>query len=368
IAHSIQLDSGNLEAKGANLLRFGAYLGVAAAIAYTGRGYYTRVFTGVFGAKSNEAPARVVWAARALGLAVLLAIWIVTRAGLSPALSTLFVLLELLIFLVVTRIACETGAFFLQTGWSPVGVVTALCGFQAIGPTALITLSIATVMLFNDSRELLMPFVANALKLSDRSDGPTPSKLMPWFLLVLVGGGVVAGGTTLLLQYNHSLTQVGNDWARDYMPNFPFESLSQAITSAAADGTLSRATATHGLASLSLIKADQGAWIWLGLGLSFALASALARLRLPWWPLHPVAFLVWGTYPIAMFGPSFLVGWMVKASVMRLMGARGYRLVRPLMIGVIAGELLAGLLWMSVGAGYYFLTGKAPVSYNIFPG
>ncbi|NJL32158.1 MAG: hypothetical protein HC898_11345, partial [Phycisphaerales bacterium] len=36
---------------------------------------------------------------------------------------------------------------------------------------------------------------------------------------------------------------------------------------------------------------------WAGLGLSLVIATALARLRLPWWPIHPVMFIFWGTYP-----------------------------------------------------------------------
>jgi hypothetical protein len=98
------------------------------------------------------------------------------------------------------------------------------------------------------------------------------------------------------------------------------------------------------------------------------LATAVLRLRLPWWPLHPVAFLVWGTYPIVMFGPSFLMGWLVKAGVVGTTGAKGYHAVRPLMVGIIAGELLTGLFWMIVGAVYFFVAGKTPVSYSIFPG
>jgi hypothetical protein len=42
--------------------------------------------------------------------------------------------------------------------------------------------------------------------------------------------------------------------------------------------------------------------------------------------------------------------------------------VRPLMVGVIAGELLSGLFWMLVGALYFFITGTAPINYSIFPG
>jgi hypothetical protein len=68
-----------------------------------------------------------------------------------------------------------------------------------------------------------------------------------------------------------------------------------------------------------------------------------------------------------MFGPSFLLGWAIKAGVVRTTGARGYHAVKPFMVGVIAGELLSGLLWMMIGAAYYFSTGKSPASYAIFP-
>ena len=68
-----------------------------------------------------------------------------------------------------------------------------------------------------------------------------------------------------------------------------------------------------------------------------------------------------------MFGPSFLLGWMIKSAVVNTTGARGYHQVKPLMVGVFAGELTCGLVWMLVGALYYFNTGKTPVTYAIFP-
>ena len=172
----------------------------------------------------------------------------------------------------------------------------------------------------------------------------------------------------MCLQYNHSVTQRANDWATNLLPNYPFDGLSQEISDAAARGSLAAATSVHGFGRLAAIHPASGAWGFVALGLGLALAAALLRLRLPWWPLHPVAFLVWGTYPIVMFGPSFLLGWLLKAAVVQTTGARGYQALRPLMIGVIAGELLAGLFWMTFGALYYFIAGKAPVIYNIFPG
>jgi hypothetical protein len=80
-----------------------------------------------------------------------------------------------------------------------------------------------------------------------------------------------------------------------------------------------------------------------------------------------VLFLVAGTWPLANFGPSFLLGWMIKVAITRLGGGARYRQFRPLMIGAVGGDLLGGLLWMVIGAIYYGLTGLQPKSYIIFP-
>ncbi|MFP3786649.1 DUF6784 domain-containing protein, partial [Burkholderia sp. SIMBA_024] len=88
--------------------------------------------------------------------------------------------------------------------------------------------------------------------------------------------------------------------------------------------------------------------------------AGLARLRLPWWPIHPVLFLVWGSYPAAMFAVSILLGWVLKLAVVRVGGARALKAVTPIMVGVIVGELLATLLWLSMGAASFYVTGETP--------
>ena len=91
-------------------------------------------------------------------------------------------------------------------------------------------------------------------------------------------------------------------------------------------------------------------------------------MRLPWWPIHPILFLVWGTWPASNFAVSFLLGAMIKWSVVRLGGEQSYRTVRPFMVGLIAGELLAAIGWSIVGMAYYAATGMQPSVYRILPG
>jgi hypothetical protein len=213
-----------------------------------------------------------------------------------------------------------------------------------------------------------MPYLANGLRLVERTAGASPARISGWLVLMIVAGFFVAGSVTLYLEYNHGLIPVGSEWDLKSLPTLAFDGLSQHISEAAAHGTLAQATATSGWDRLQALRPANGTFVWMVAGIVLVLSMALARLRITWWPLHPVLFVVWGTYPMAQFGPSFLVGWMVKAGVVGTTGAKGYHSVKPLMVGVIAGELLSGLFWMMVGAGYFFVTGRTPVSYWVFPG
>jgi hypothetical protein len=268
---------------------------------------------------------------------------------------------------VVTRIVTETGSFFVQLEWGIAAVVTALLGFEAVGPTSFVLLALAMRLLIPDLRETLMPFVTNGLALAERASPGQTLRASGWFLLTLSVGFVVAGAATFYFQYNHSVIQVGNDWATHQVPKQTFDALARLVSEARASGTLLRAAASDGELSLAAVAPASGALWWTGLGFALVLGTSVARLRLPWWPLHPVAFLVWDTYPIIRFGPSFLLGWILATAVVSAGGARAHRAARPVAVGVIAAELSCGLFWIVVGIAYYFTTGQRPVSYSIFP-
>ena len=109
-------------------------------------------------------------------------------------------------------------------------------------------------------------------------------------------------------------------------------------------------------------------FLWgLGAGVIGVIVLYFLRLRFAQWPLHPMIFLVAGTWTMEQFSHSFLLGWLIKIIVVRLGGIRSYRKTKPLMIGVIAGDLLGGLLFMAVGGLYYWIVGAFPPEYHIFP-
>jgi hypothetical protein len=182
-----------------------------------------------------------------------------------------------------------------------------------------------------------------------------------WLLGVVVVGFVAAGAVTMYMIHNRGFDPA-DGYCNRVIPGSAFGQLSQHTSDLNARGLLGESVARSDLRRLALFEPSRGVFTWTALGLGLVLLTAFARLRLSWWPLHPVMFLVWGTYPLMYFGNAFLVGWAIKAAVVKTMGAKGYHGVKPVMVGLIAGDLLGALLWLVVGALYHFATGKNPVS------
>ena len=109
-------------------------------------------------------------------------------------------------------------------------------------------------------------------------------------------------------------------------------------------------------------------FLWAaGAGAALVLVVGALRLRYSWWPLHPVIFMVWATWPMVRLNHSFMIGWILKLLVTRLGGHTAYRKTKTLMIGVVAGELLCGLAFLLVALIYRAVTGLTPREYKIIP-
>jgi len=67
-------------------------------------------------------------------------------------------------------------------------------------------------------------------------------------------------------------------------------------------------------------------------------------------PVHPLGYALATSYGYLLWGPFFTV-WLVKSLVVKLGGARAYRRLVPLFLGIAFGHLfVAGLLWGAFGA------------------
>ncbi len=97
------------------------------------------------------------------------------------------------------------------------------------------------------------------------------------------------------------------------------------------------------------------------------LLFSAARLRLSWWPLHPVMFIACSVYAGYMFSFSFLLGWFIKTMVTKYGGEKAYSRLKPVFFGLIAGDMLGGIIPSIIGAVYYLVTDEIPKKFLIMP-
>ena len=344
----------------------GAYLGYAIILLYTGRTYFAALARRAAGLRARAgAPddesdgGAAVLAARVFVVAILGEMAVLRLMGLEWALAILFALMVHTVFLIFTRIICETGIPFLGTDWSEFGQLVSLVGPATVGPRGLVMGHWLHNILLVDPRECLMPYVATSAKLAE--DRGLPLRRVFLFLcgtVVLALG--VAFVATLYTQYNLGALGTADNFAPHGAVRFPLDTCARLMREMKDVGDFEAAGQGSFFSRLGLVRPDpQTAPFFLG-GTLVVVAISLLRFKFARFPLHPVAFMVWGSYACGVCWGSFLVGWFVKTLVVRFGGGRAYQELKPLFIGLIAGETVFLGLHVLYNLGCLLLNGTAP--------
>jgi len=348
-------------------LVFGAYVALAGFIIYNGRAYYRKTLAAAFrrGAPPADIEQDSVWGMRVFLAMMLVGFTAMVGIGLAWPFALLALVSVVMMFTVISRVCAETGLFFIQPGWHTSGALLGIFGASALGPTMLVVVTLFCVIIAMDPRAAMMPYVVNALRIGENAD--VRKGRLAWLMGGTLAIGAVAGLVVMLwLQYDRGFT-AEHGWDRKNVPQAAFKLLDAQIQQMKSAGTLEQAR-KMGLARRFLAISPNKKFLGFALtGFVLLIGCSFLRLRFPRWPFHPVLFLVWTTWPLLKFWLSFLLGWLVKSLVVRFGGGNVYQRGKPVMIGVIAGELTGGLIFMVVGAVYYFVTGFAPTKYMIFP-
>jgi len=348
-------------------LHAGAFLSAFLVLVYRGRHYYWSVVRrSVFLSGREEVRPAEAWGGRVFLVACVVLVWQLSTTGLDWQLAFLYVCVAVALLVVVSRVVAETGVFYIYPTFFPCALLGGLLGFQALGSQAMLLMLIITSVLVVNPSEALMPFAVHANKLISLN-GMKIGRAALLAAAVLAVGVAVALPATLYWQYDRGGLTTGHGWIIHTVPRLAFNEAVRVKYQLEAQGTLERAEALSGWERFAHISPSGPHLAAFGITFALVVLFSAARSRFARWPLHPVLFLVLGTWQSRILAPSFLLGWVVKSAVTRYGGHRAYQRLKALMIGLIAGEMLAGVLFIIFGAIYYLVTGEPPIVYNVLP-
>jgi hypothetical protein len=258
----------------------------------------------------------------------------VSRGGMAWPHAALFFALYLLMVTACTRFRAEAGPMLgYGPDFNPHRMMLLLPGSRAWDVRELTPFSYLQ-WFDSDYRTVGMPPQMEALKMVDAAGEPgrgAARRLGRWMMVAAALAAVSAFVAVLAIYYHYgALTPRGDNGWRSYNGRFPFVTLKSWLDSPT--------------------PPDPDRLRWMGLG--FAVASLLIRARtfFLWWPFHPAGFALaqagaamqWVWFPT-------LIGWAVKALLLRYGGMTLFRRGIPFFMGFLLGDIVIACIWSIIG-------------------
>ncbi len=241
------------------------------------------------------------------------------------------------VMLVVAKLVCQGGIPYVSLNTAPSDAALSLFGSKPLGSMGLVLGMSLQKMLFVDVRESLLPSLMNAGKVAEHVRRRRTMGLAMAASLVLAVAASFAG--MLYVCYRYGIQELDMDWA-------------------------TRTTRTVYANSQRLLEAAQTPDGWI---LTFILIGAAVMFMLvlcyylfPWWPIHPIGYILAFSSSMRILWFSFLIGWAFNTLCLRYGGTFLYRRVRLVFIGLIIGDFCMGAFWALVSL-------KTGISYLVLP-
>ena len=310
----------------ANYQAFGAYMLFCASTLYVSRNYFKAIFRKAIGLPSpiDDRDEPMSYRGAFLGLAIgLLALTAFsTVLGLTWWLGVAFFVIYLALALAITRMRAELGTpvhdlHFTGPDW----VLSDILGTRFIGPQSLAVFSM--FYWFNRAyRCHPMPFQLEGFRMAEQTGNR--KEMRKWFWVLLLAGFV--GVLSMFWAMLHCYYVYGG---------------------------LAKSAGTFGPEAwdryAGWLKAPQPGnphvVIAIVVGFLFAAFLQSMRIRFAWWPFHPLAYAVSGSWEMNLLWAPLMFAWIIKSVTLRYGGgARGYQRIMPFFYGLILGQFIPGSL------------------------
>jgi hypothetical protein len=259
-----------------------------------------------------------------LGGGVVMTAWL-TRLGTPLWIAPIVVGVAFVIFVSLTRAMVDGGLAVIVPAMIPLGFVLSGLGTEALGVSGVVAMAFSMVWA-GDLLMIMMPPCAHAARVA--SDLPAGrNRVFVGALLAMICSFVVSVVVTLALAYEHGAANLHPQYFRTF-PQYPGNVVATKLSNPS--------------------EPSLAGWGWTGAGAVVMTGLTLASYRFPWWPLHPLGYMVSPVWVMRSLWFPFFVAWLIKSLVMKFGGIEGYRRSRWLFYGVILGQIVAAGFWLVV--------------------
>jgi len=251
--------------------------------------------------------------------------WWLAASGMPPVVVPLFLLMAFVFFIGLTRVVAESGmAEAVAPSIAPASVAGWL-GIGPLGPKGMLALGL-TYVWCSDIRTFVMCSAANSLKMAQVVEHK-PHRFF-WGFVIAIAVALVSsmwltmtrayqqGGVTMNKWFFEGAPVAQYKWVADWIVREPRPSI------------------------IGLVITAVGAGIYILL--------AAMRFRFPRWPFHPIGYCIGSVWIMDNIWFTCFLSWLVKGTILRYGGMKGYQYMRPIFLGLICGQFTCNTVWLLI--------------------
>ena len=179
---------------------------------------------------------------------------------------------------------------------------------------------------FTHTRTLIMPSMANSLKLADIVNIRNQRWLTTAIATAILSSLVGSIYTIIYLAYEYGGINL----------NWHFF------------GELQQDRFSYYLTTITSTSEPFRRWAFFGIGAGIMWSLMFLRQKFIWWPLHFIGFPVGASTPLVTAWFSIFLAWMIKGLILKYGGIKIYHKLLPFFLGLILGEFFSAGIWVII--------------------
>lgn len=314
---------------------FGAYIGIAVSVLWVSRSYFVRIWKGLFNRNVDLEDENEPISYRLASMGIVVGSGIIYifchLTGMTTGLIIIFFLIYFTLAVAVTRMRAELGVPAHDMHYSgPDSIITTV-----VAPNTLPRQDLTMFSMFwgfnRAYRSHPSPVQLEGMKITQKTTNDYRG-LFAAMMLAVIFGSLCAFFADLFLTYHHGAAENiappnvqlifgGEPWNRMqgwlHTPPSPEQQFNTRVA--------------------------------IAVGFCFTLLLNALRLRLGWFPFHPVGYAISSSWSLSLLWLPLMIAWLIKLIMLKYGGLKAYRKALPFFLGLIIGECILGSLWMLIG-------------------